>query len=484
MFVGRKIFYLLTVFLILTVTSNAQSAWLQRSWRGRAYILGNNPQNYDILLMINKVKGKDFEGVMQTFQPADPSVHFDTKVSGIVYDKYLLINIGTWKVKCATCKPQSLAFSIEGKKLFLKGEAKGCSQECTWITVFSIDMDEFDLSLQQSLYASIDKVETPEPDTATVAQNTKPLPDTIATPQQEKSLTTERIPVLPAGNIVSLNQNNALPLLQNPPVLLHKTLSMIIPQNEPAPQRVAVLPAGIIVLSERNNALSVLQKLPASLNKNPSLKMQENIQEPQRIAVLPAGTIVSSEHNSAPLITQTPPASLNKTPVMTINVNIPQHKIPSSVDTIAVSGGKDSSVAKKSNPALKKSSPALIRDTVSFLPAGYAERKKNVVRTLIVNTDSIVLRVYDNGVVDGDIVSVVYNDRVVVDKLSLTSRALVITIPVNKSGINTLVFHAHNLGEFPPNTAKLEILYGNKKEELTVSSDLTVSSTIDIEYQQ
>src|SRR6266496_78484 len=439
MFVGRKILYLLTIFLMLTVASNAQSAWLQRSWRGRAYILGNNPQNYDILLMINKVKGKDFEGVMQTFQPADPSVHFDTKVSGIVYDKYLLINIGTWKVKCATCKPQSLAFSIEGKKLFLKGEAKGCSQECTWITVFSIDMDEFDLSLQQSLYASIDKVETPEPDTATVAQNTKPLPDTIATPQQEKSLTTERI---------------------------------------------AVLPAGTIVLSERNNALPVLQKLSASLNKNPSLKMQENIQEPQRIAVLPAGTIVSSEHNSAPLITQTPPASLDKTPVMTINVNIPHHKIPSSLDTIAVSGGKDSSVAKKSNPALKKSSPALIRDTVSFLPAGYAERKKNVVRTLIVNTDSIVLRVYDNGVVDGDIVSVVYNDRVVVDKLSLTSRALVITIPVNKSGINTLVFHAHNLGEFPPNTAKLEILYGNKKEELTVSSDLTVSSTIDIEYQQ
>ena len=72
----------------------------------------------------------------------------------------------------------------------------------------------------------------------------------------------------------------------------------------------------------------------------------------------------------------------------------------------------------------------------------------------------------------------------VVDKLSLTSRALEIKIPVNKAGINTLVFHAHNLGEFPPNTAQLEILYGNKKEELTVSSDLTVSSVIDIEYKQ
>jgi hypothetical protein len=92
--------------------------------------------------------------------------------------------------------------------------------------------------------------------------------------------------------------------------------------------------------------------------------------------------------------------------------------------------------------------------------------------------------VYDNGVVDGDIVSVIYNDKVVIDKLSLTSHAVVVKVPVTKQGINTLVFHAHNLGEYPPNTAELEILYGNKKEELTVSSDLTVSSMIDVEYQK
>jgi hypothetical protein len=118
------------------------------------------------------------------------------------------------------------------------------------------------------------------------------------------------------------------------------------------------------------------------------------------------------------------------------------------------------------------------------LPAGYAERKKNVIRTLQVNTDSVFLRVYDNGVVDGDIVSIIYNDQVVIDKLSLTTRALEVKIPVNKTGINILVFHAHNLGEFPPNTAKLEILYGHKKEELTVASDLTVSSTIDVVYKE
>ena len=124
------------------------------------------------------------------------------------------------------------------------------------------------------------------------------------------------------------------------------------------------------------------------------------------------------------------------------------------------------------------------RGPVSLLPTDYGDRKINVVRTLTVNTDSIVLSVYDNGVVDGDIVSVVYNDKVVVDKLSLKSKALVIKIAVNKTSINKLVFYAHNLGEFPPNTAQLDIVYGNKKESLTISSDYTVSSAIDIVYKE
>ena len=77
----------------------------------------------------------------------------------------------------------------------------------------------------------------------------------------------------------------------------------------------------------------------------------------------------------------------------------------------------------------------------------------------------------------------VYNNVVVIDKLSLTTRAFIIKIPVNITGVNTIVFHAHNLGEFPPNTAKLEILFGNKKEELLLSSDFTVSSEINIVHQ-
>jgi len=69
-------------------------------------------------------------------------------------------------------------------------------------------------------------------------------------------------------------------------------------------------------------------------------------------------------------------------------------------------------------PAVK-----LSKADTATLPADFSQRKQNVIRTLFVNTDSILLRVYDNGVVDGDVVSVIYNDKVVIDKLSLTTKS-------------------------------------------------------------
>jgi hypothetical protein len=443
--------YPFTAFLVLitAATCYAQDAsWLKRTWEGRAYLLGANPENYNLELTVYSVKGKNFEGVMKTIQPSDPSIHFDTKISGTVRDRQVVINIGTWKVKCNTCKPQTLGYSIESGRFFLKGEAKGCSIECTWIAEFSEEIDKFNGSQKDELYALAEE-QAPETDTAAVVQNTKPVVSPV-----ETTLPTERIPLLPAGSVAVIEHNTALQVTQKPPASLDKTLSISIPQNAPPEQRTAVLPAGDIATSGHDTTLQLSQKTSASLDKTLSVSIPQNAPPEQRVAVLAAGSIVSSEHHTVSGAPQKPPGALPD---------------------------------KNSSLTIKKNTPVSVKkslDTASALPEGYAERKKNVIRTLIVNTDSILLRVYDNGVVDGDIASVIYNDRVVVDKLSLTSRALEIKIPVSKSGINTLVFHAHNLGEFPPNTAKLEILYGNKREELTVSSDLTVSSTIDIEYRQ
>lgn len=192
------------------------------------------------------------------------------------------------------------------------------------------------------------------------------------------------------------------------------------------------------------------------------------------------GTVITTDKNTSQDLSQKAPKTLDK------NVEIPIVANDLPVVPHRYTNGEDNTVtaAEKKNLVTSSNPPDILKKTMQSLPLGYTERKVNVVQTIIVNTDSITLRVYDNGVIDGDIVSVIYNDNVVIDKLSLTAKATVIKVPVKTDGTNKLIFHAHNLGEFPPNTARLEIIYGKKEEDLTVASDLTVSSAINILYQQ
>jgi hypothetical protein len=276
-----------------------------------------------------------------------------------------------------------------------------------------------------------------------------------------------RIAILPEGDIVFGKTNDIKALPQQEIVPLHKNVSLPILQN-PAP-RLALLPPGEIVSTRHSNA----GQISRSLQERISLMIKES--PPQRITILSAGDIVTAKRQTTSSLNKKITNASGHAPSLTVEQN--------KSTTVTKSPSPDSlSLTIKAGDTTAKKLVVFHRDSIA-LPEDYAERKKNVIRTLSVNTDSVILRVYDNGIVDGDIVSVIYNDNVVIDKLSLTSRAVVVKIPVDRSQVNTLVFHAHNLGSYPPNTAKLEILYGNKKEELTVSSDLTVSSTIDLVHQ-
>ena len=52
------------------------------------------------------------------------------------------------------------------------------------------------------------------------------------------------------------------------------------------------------------------------------------------------------------------------------------------------------------------------------------ERKKEIVRSVFFTSDSLVLSLYDNGIVDGDTVSIVMNDKVILAKQGLTTKAI------------------------------------------------------------
>jgi hypothetical protein len=115
--------------------------------------------------------------------------------------------------------------------------------------------------------------------------------------------------------------------------------------------------------------------------------------------------------------------------------------------------------------------------TPTLLP--YEQRKDRVLKTIETTSDSLILSFYDNGVVDGDMISVYVNGQNVVSNARLTEVALKKT--VNLKGMNDLIeikLVAENLGSLPPNTGLLIVQDGIDKHIVNFSADLQTNATI------
>ena len=104
------------------------------------------------------------------------------------------------------------------------------------------------------------------------------------------------------------------------------------------------------------------------------------------------------------------------------------------------------------------------------------------VRSVIKVSDSVVtIRVYDAGAVDGDLVSLYFNESTIIENYELTKTPFVTTVTLTE-GKNIFVLHALNLGSIPPNTAGILIVEGSKIHKLNLESTLKSSGTIEIGY--
>jgi PKD repeat protein len=106
--------------------------------------------------------------------------------------------------------------------------------------------------------------------------------------------------------------------------------------------------------------------------------------------------------------------------------------------------------------------------TVAALPE---KRENNLLKEIAVTSDSVSVSFYDNAEIDGDSVTIVYNNNIIVTHLFLTDKAKTFMLPVDKSGKpNELIMYAENLGSIPPNTALMIVYDGSKRHEVSISS--------------
>jgi hypothetical protein len=111
----------------------------------------------------------------------------------------------------------------------------------------------------------------------------------------------------------------------------------------------------------------------------------------------------------------------------------------------------------------------------SVLP--YNQRKDHQQKSIDIASDSLVLSFYDNGVVDGDSISVYLNGQSIIST-KLTSVATKKPIYIGGMDEVKLVLVAENLGTIPPNTGLLIIRDGDKTYQVNFTADMQTNASI------
>jgi len=194
-----------------------------------------------------------------------------------------------------------------------------------------------------------------------------------------------------------------------------------------------------------------------------------------------------------------PPGSAKKENVIAAATNtretLPIDSTPAKIETSTVTR-PDRKLQPASLPVYKKTiTPIALPIPVSrvvaievprLVAADLATRKTEVIRSIFFRSDSIVLSLYDNGQVDGDTVSVVVNDKIIIARQGLTTTANTTTYYIN-AGIGDslrLIMYAENLGKIPPNTGLLIIQDGNDRHQIRFEGDLQRNSAVILRRRQ
>ena len=104
-------------------------------------------------------------------------------------------------------------------------------------------------------------------------------------------------------------------------------------------------------------------------------------------------------------------------------------------------------------------------------------RKLDIQHIIEVSRPDIRIKIWDNGVQDGDVVTVLLDDRSIVQKLRVSKRPYAFPVKL-VNPIHVLVLHAETLGSLPPNTVAVSVDDGVKEHVIVVRADIRESGGI------
>ncbi len=133
---------------------------------------------------------------------------------------------------------------------------------------------------------------------------------------------------------------------------------------------------------------------------------------------------------------------------------------------------KNNTPAKKEEERKPAEKPLVIKSSiVTPAPPPLQNRDNIIAKAIETAADELEIKLYDNGEIDGDTVSIFHNNMPLLMHKGLSDKPITFKISVNAAEPHhELVMVADNLGSIPPNTSVMIITSRNRRYEVSLSS--------------
>ena len=191
--------------------------------------------------------------------------------------------------------------------------------------------------------------------------------------------------------------------------------------------------------------------------------------------------------NNNPPLVKTNPTTNNSTtkttttkpPVTNPNKN---NSTNTNKNTVLVKPKTDS-VKVEVNPIQPEDKKDLTIRSNNKTPNILKKRENSLVQTLMINSENVTVKLYDNGEIDDDTISVYLDSKLILSNKRLSAAAITVNLKMDESNPDhELIMVAENMGRIPPNTSLMIVTAGDQRFEVRITSTEQKNAMVRFKY--
>jgi hypothetical protein len=204
---------------------------------------------------------------------------------------------------------------------------------------------------------------------------------------------------------------------------------------------------------------------------------------PKRTTAPPSNNNTTKPVTPPPVVKKTTPKTNNttaKTSTAPRNTAPARTTVPERQNNPGISRTRDSALVKL--PDVKKE--IAVKPPPVTTPAVLKNRQNELMKSLVVKSQNVTVKLYDNGEIDDDTISVYLDKKLVLSAKRLTAAPLIIQLKMNETDPDhELVMVAENLGRIPPNTSLMVVEAGDQRFDVRITSTEQKNAVVRFKYQ-